>query len=294
MADRDDAEKATSDQPAGGPPAAKSEAPAAALPRVEAPSISPAKADERISPEPFAVEPPVGDSPIAPALRFKPLRLALRRRRMAVLAASVAAAAALGAVIGAVGATSLAGTHEHAAGLQERKAMQQTVARLGDELSTLKTNLDAARKSAHAQSTQLAKLSQSMNEKVAAAATKANEALAKASADVTGSIAAPQTSASAEAAVTPLPQPRPQQLAAASAVENAPRLVVPGWHVRGSARGAVLVENRGDIYEVVPGANLPGLGRVESVRRVDGRWIVETPKGLIVSSAPPRDWRYFN
>jgi hypothetical protein len=35
---------------------------------------------------------------------------------------------------------------------------------------------------------------------------------------------------------------------------------------------------------------LPGLGRVEQVKRQDGRWMVLTPKGMIVSL---RDRRYF-
>jgi hypothetical protein len=290
MADRDDTEKATSEQPASTAPAAAS----AALPAVESPSISPAKADEpvaeeTIAPTPVAERPvPDSDSPIAPAAAVTPLRLALRRRRMALLAASVTLAAALGAVIGAVAANSLSGTHEQTAGLQQQKVMQQTIARLGTELSTLKASLDAAGKSAHAQTAQLAKLSQALNEKLAAN-TKANEAMARAGAEVTGSISAPQTVAAQPA--TPLPQPRPaQQLAAA---DSQPRpLIVPGWSVRGAARGAVLVEGHGDIFEVVPGANLPGLGRVESIRRVDGRWIVQTPKGLIVSSV--RDPRYFD
>jgi len=300
MADHEDTQKSSSEQPAE-TPAVKAEA---ALPAVESPSISPAKDDEPAEAELTAAkDEPVAnsealvtesDSPIAPASNVIPLRLALRRRRMALLAASVTVAVALGAVIGAVTANSLASTHDQVSSVQERKVMQQTIARLGDELSTLKTSLDAASKSAHAQTAQLAKLSQTMNEKLAAATTKANAALAQASAEVTGSIAAPQTVAAQQAALaepTPLPQPRPQQIAA---VESLPRpLVVPGWSVRGAARGAVLVESHGEIFEVVPGASLPGLGRVESIRRIDGRWIVQTPKGLIVSAVAHRA-RYFD
>ena len=300
MADHEDTQKSSSEQPAE-TPAVKAEA---ALPAVESPSISPAKDDEPAEADlTTAKDEPVAnsealvtesDSPIAPATNVIPLRLALRRRRMALLAASVTVAVALGAVIGAVTANSLASTHDQVSSVQERKVMQQTIARLGDELSTLKTSLDAASKSAHAQTAQLAKLSQTMNEKLAAATTKASAALAQASAEVTGSIAAPQTVAAQQAALaepTPLPQPRPQQIAA---VESLPRpLVVPDWHVRGAARGAVLVESHGEIYEVVPGASLPGLGRVESIRRIDGRWIVQTPKGLIVSAVAHRA-RYFD
>jgi gas vesicle protein len=279
MADRDDTQKATSEQRANDAPAVKAEA----LPSVESPSISPAKADAPV------LEEPIIESPIAPAATTRPLRLMLRRRRMALLAASVTIAAVLGAVVGAVATVSLSGTHEQTAGLQQQKMMQQTIARLGNELSTLKTSLDAASKSAHAQTAQLSKLSAALHEKLASNA-KANEALTRAGAEVTGSISAPQTVAPQPQAVqaTPLPQPRPQQIAA---VESQPRpLVVSDWHVRGTARGALLVEGHGDVYEVVPGAQLPGLGRVESIRRVDGRWIVQTPRGLIVSAARARPY----
>ena len=37
----------------------------------------------------------------------------------------------------------------------------------------------------------------------------------------------------------------------------------------------------GDI-EVEPGTSLPGAGRVEEIRRQDGRWVVVTTKGMIV------------
>jgi hypothetical protein len=40
----------------------------------------------------------------------------------------------------------------------------------------------------------------------------------------------------------------------------------------------------------VLGAPLPGIGPVEQIKRQDGRWVVVTPKGIIVSM---RDRRYF-
>jgi hypothetical protein len=60
--------------------------------------------------------------------------------------------------------------------------------------------------------------------------------------------------------------------------------VVTGWVLREVFDGAAMVESRHGLYEVVPGAKLPGLGRVETIRRQDGRWVVVTPKGIIVSS----------
>jgi hypothetical protein len=65
---------------------------------------------------------------------------------------------------------------------------------------------------------------------------------------------------------------------------------VADWSIRGARDGYVYVQGHGDIYEVVPGAPLPGLGPVEQIKRQDGRWVVVTPKGIIVSM---RDRRYF-
>ena len=37
------------------------------------------------------------------------------------------------------------------------------------------------------------------------------------------------------------------------------------------------------IIEVDQGDMVPGLGRVDAIRKQDGRWVVVTSKGLIVS-----------
>jgi hypothetical protein len=37
------------------------------------------------------------------------------------------------------------------------------------------------------------------------------------------------------------------------------------------------------MVEVAPGDMLPGLGRIEAIRRQDGRWVVITSRGMIVS-----------
>jgi hypothetical protein len=77
----------------------------------------------------------------------------------------------------------------------------------------------------------------------------------------------------------PAPRPPPARLS-----------IVPDWSIRETRDGYVYVQGHGDVYQVVPGAPLPGLGPVESIRRQDGRWVVTTPKGIIVSM---RDRRYF-
>jgi hypothetical protein len=65
--------------------------------------------------------------------------------------------------------------------------------------------------------------------------------------------------------------------------------VVEGWTLLVYYAGRAVVENRsGTLFEVGPGASLPGLGRVESIKRQDGRVVITTPKGVIMSSLETR------
>jgi hypothetical protein len=261
-----------------------------ALPLIESPSISPAietpevLADVHVPPIGLKTEPKIEPNiestpesatavtPAAPLFVLRP-----RHKRYALLAASVTFAAALGAIVGALATGGSSGPAKpDTAALQESKAMQQSLAKLGKEVTTLKANLEAANKTAHSQ---MAKIS---------------EKLEHASADITGSISAPQTAAPLPAPLpasmaAPLPTPRPR----IASIETLPpgRLgVVQDWTIRDWRGGFVYVENHGEIYQVVLGAPLPGLGPVESVKRQDGRWVVTTSRGLIVSM---RDRRYF-
>ena len=59
--------------------------------------------------------------------------------------------------------------------------------------------------------------------------------------------------------------------------------MVDGWALRDVGNGGALIEGRGGIYEVYAGDPVPGLGRVHAIRKQDGRWVVVTSKGLIVS-----------
>ena len=59
--------------------------------------------------------------------------------------------------------------------------------------------------------------------------------------------------------------------------------IVEGWVLRRARDGAALIEGRYGTIEIEPGDYLPGIGRVEQIKREAGRWVVVTPKGLIVS-----------
>ena len=244
-----------------------------ALPAVESPSISPAVTEPAAQPvaEPLKSEtvtaapvPEVAPTKLFSLPQFRPTA---QHKRYGLLAASVVFAAALGAVIGVAATGGLAAPRqtEHARAA-DSTATQQTIARLSKEIAALKANVEAANKTAHAQ------------------VAKVTERLTRESAEITGSISAPQT-------VTPLPLPKPAQRVAAVEVRPPARpRVVQDWTIRDVYDGLVYVQSHGDIYQVSIGAPLPGLGRVEQVKRQDGRWMVQTPKGIIVSL---RDRRYF-
>jgi hypothetical protein len=62
--------------------------------------------------------------------------------------------------------------------------------------------------------------------------------------------------------------------------------ILPNWILHGVRGGRyALVENRhGDIFEITGNSALPGLGRVEGIKRQDGQWVVVTARGLITSA----------
>jgi hypothetical protein len=86
--------------------------------------------------------------------------------------------------------------------------------------------------------------------------------------DITGSVTALAPAPQLEA-----PETRPASVP-----------VLDGWRVRSVFNGAALIQTRaGGVMEVEPGDNLPGIGRIEAIRRQDGRWVVVTSKGLILT-----------
>ena len=134
------------------------------------------------------------------------------------------------------------------------------------EITSLKASLEAANKSANSQ---IAKIGERLNRE---------------SAGVTNSITPPQTVSPASQASAP------SRLPAAGESRSSRPPIVTNWSIRETRDGYVYVQGNGDVYQVVPGAPLPGLGPVEKIERHDGRWLVVTPKGIIVSM---RDRRYF-
>ena len=70
---------------------------------------------------------------------------------------------------------------------------------------------------------------------------------------------------------------------ASPAEAKLPDNVLSDWVVQDVRGGRALVQNRyGGMFEVAAGSVLPGLGRIEAVKRQDGQWVVVTAHGVII------------
>jgi hypothetical protein len=213
------------------------------------------------------------------------------KRRLSALAAVVALAALAGALGGALvtaGLTHFAAGDSAASG---NLMLEASVARIDADILALKASvehttkmgmsqfnktsdrLDKVEKAQAEPAAKLAKLSEAVD-KLRAAPPAAPTPVATApvaAKEVTGSIAPP---AAAAATPVPLPAPKPE-------VARLP--TVEGWVLRDVDNGYALIEGRRGMFEVYAGDAIPGLGRVDAVRKQDGRWVVVTSKGLIVA-----------
>jgi hypothetical protein len=211
------------------------------------------------------------DTPSEPASEAHPAANAAPSTRFLALAASVAFAAAFGSFIGSVSGSGLARfvypepaaapvAASSEAASDTLRAVKQQLA----ELSAIKTNLDTASRNSTSQYAKIADRLDKIDQHTAAAET-------------TGSIAT--APAAAPAALQPASSPA--QTEAAKITDR----VLPNWVVQDVRSGRALVEsNRGGLFEVSAGSVLPGLGRVGSVKRQDGQWVVVTENGTITSS----------
>jgi hypothetical protein len=260
------------------------------LASIDSPTIAPAMTDmaaevpglepkierpiERPTERPPAAEkfeqmkPPSLDDP-APASREIMLAVPASARasrkfsKFTLLAAAVVLAAAFGAMAGVLGATGVARFAADTATAPEPTALQTTLGQLQSEVAALKASVDTTSRNTGAQYSKLVERFDRV-ERAQSVAPKTDAALPK---ETTGSVTPPG------AAAAPLPP------AAVPSPAN-----VPGWAVRDVYRGVALLQSRaGGMVEVETGDVLPGLGRIEAIRRQDGRWVVITSKGMITS-----------
>ena len=178
------------------------------------------------------------------------------KRRLAALAAVLALATVTGALGGALATAGLGRFVGNDATSAGNRTFEATVARIDADILNLKLSVEHTSKTGMSQynrtSERLDRLEKAQAEPAAKLA-KLGEAVEKLR--------------------TPADAPK---------VELARLPTVEGWVLRGVSNGVALIEGRRGIYEVYAGDPVPGAGRVDAIRRQDGRWVVVTSKGLIV------------
>jgi len=232
------------------------------------------------------------------------------KRRIGAMAAVIALAAVAGAIGGALATAGLGqGNATQAAAAPRNIELEAAVARIDADILALKASVE---QNARLGVTQFNKTSDRL-EKVEKAQVEPAAKLAKLS-DEVGKLRAAHVAAAAPAsapAAAPVAAPAPAQVAAAApATSVVPKDVtgsvtppaavaalpatpakpevarlptVEGWVLRDVGHGGALIESRRGIFEIYTGDSIPGVGRVDAIRKQDGRWVVVTSKGLIVS-----------
>ncbi len=247
----------------------------AGSPPGEAPSLDAAERPPAIELIAEAPSQPAEERVGEPAAAAAPAAAPARSFRFALLAATLALAAALGSIVGSLSASGVAHFWPVAAatprsGMAEANALQAIKGEL-TELSALKANLDAAARNANGQFAKIADRLDRVERAEIEPATKIAriadavdrlEKRAAAAPETTASIANNQPAAPGEAKL--------------------PDKILQSWVVQDVRGGHALVESRyGGVFDVSAGSVLPGLGRVETIKRQDGQWVVVTARGVI-------------
>ncbi len=241
-----------------------------------------------VQPEPNRAEPPKPEWSRRPGASpdIEPARSALVPYvaaaatvgiRLPLLAATVALAAAFGALVGVLGASSLMrSAPAEVVAQQPTDSSAAAIAKLRSEVAALKTSIETARRSTTAQ---FAKTSDRLD-KIDRGQAEPNAKLAKLAEAIERLEHRPEVTGAGKDTTGSIVQPQP-----IAAAVPAPALAsVPGWSVRGVYGNIALLQGRLGLIEVETGDVVPGIGRIESIRRQDNRWVVATSKGVIVSA----------
>ena len=197
-----------------------------------------------------------------------------RSWRFALLAATIAIAAAVGSFVGSLtgaGVGRLMPEAAPSANTADAGSILRALKSELAELSAMKSNLDGSIRNANTQFVAIAE----RLDRVERAATNPAAQLAHI-ADAVDRLnkvnATPETTGSVAPMTTPPAEPK--------IVDR----IVEDWVVQDVHGDRALVEGRnGSLFEVGAGSILPGVGRVEAVKRQDGQWVVVTARGVITS-----------
>jgi hypothetical protein len=198
-----------------------------------------------------------------------------RSKRFIILAASVAFAAGFGSFVGSVSGSGLARfIYPSPPAPATTTGIENTIAAMREirlelaEVAALKASLDSAARATTNQYAKIADRLDRIDQRGAAAA------------DITGSLPAAAQPAS-------LPTSAPM-VAAVTSPPEPPKLndrILADWVVHDVQNGHALIESRyGGFFAVSAGSVLPGIGRVDMIKRQDGHWVVLTARGTIISA----------
>jgi hypothetical protein len=204
----------------------------------------------------------------------------LRLPKISPLAATIMLAASIGAVAGSLGtfAVSVALAPSQAQQATEGRVLRDTIARLSADLAGVRAASEASLK---ASSAQLAR----MVERLDKAEKQQRLAMAPPAPIPPATIPAVQSPVSAKANTASnevtgsIPSPRPAPLGFS---KDYSRPVISGWVLQNVYDGTAYIQSREGAMEVMIGDLLPDGGRVEAIRRMNGRWVVVTTNGLVV------------
>ena len=203
----------------------------------------------------------------------EPAALAPRSRRFALLAASLAVAAALGSFVGALTASGLGrlvAEGAPATDIADASVILRALKSQVTELAALKAGLDGSVRNTNSQFATIADRLDRVERSTTSPSTQLSH-IAETVDRLARINAAPETTSSI-ATGAPAAEPK--------IVDR----IVADWVVQDVHGDRALVENRnGGLFEIGAGSVLPGLGRVEGVKRQDGQWVVLTARGVITS-----------
>jgi hypothetical protein len=271
------------------------------VPKIEAPKVEAPKAEAKAeTPRPAGHVTIMSPGERAWSGEAKASKPAAPIRRAAAMVAVVGFAAVAGAIGGALATSDLRnGKSTEAVGVRN-VGLDAAIARIDADILALKASveqnarlgvtqfnktgdrLEKVEKAQAEPAAKLAKLSDEVGKLRAAQAAAPAAAVAPAHLaavpavttvpkDVTGTVTPPASAAAHEGAP-----------AAAAKVEVGRLPTVEGWVLREVGRGSALIESRRGLFEVYAGDPVPGLGRIDAIRKQDGHWVVVTSKGLIV------------
>src|SRR4051812_21284778 len=290
-------------------------------PKADAPRVEPkveAPKDEVKAEKPEASRPSGNVMIMSPGDRkwsgeAKASEPAAPKRRIAAMAAVVALAAVAGAIGGALATSGLGpGSATQVATAPRNIELEAAVARIDADIVALKASveqnaklgvtqfnktsdrLEKVEKAQFEPAAKLARLSDEVGKLRATHAAAAVPAPAPAVAPVAVAALAQVAAAAPATSVVPkditgsvTPPAAAAVLPAAAGTVAKPEVArlptVEGWVLRDVGHGGALIEGRRGIFEIYAGDSIPGVGRVDAIRKQDGRWVVVTSKGLIVS-----------